>query len=187
MTTESSQTERLIISEALINARFNLALPLGYGLRGQENFGHEAVVSFMSDNLKGAESSVCGVKGFMVDELRQFFGPGKVKREIRCASVAMLEITDSPVHFHLCTLEMYAILSGEGKMVLDGKIVDVKTGNVILIPPGVHHGLLAKDPNAPVRVLMTFTPGLAPKDEPIYRDEYIVSDATSQHIKNMTN
>ena len=185
MKTQLSPEEREALRLALNQSKSLTAVSLGYGLRGQEGFSQNAVAARVPQSLADAEVSVCGVKGFMVDQLQEFVLPGSGTKQIRCASIAALEITDSPVHFHSATLEVYAILSGEGKMVLDDKIIDVRAGDVILLPPGVQHGVMSNS-DVPVKVLMTFTPGLAPKSEPEHRDEQIITDTTSERIRELT-
>jgi mannose-6-phosphate isomerase-like protein (cupin superfamily) len=171
---------------ALNGSKLLTARSFGYGLRGQDGFGQNAVVARIPQSLADAELSVCGVKGFMADELREFNLPGRGTKKIRCATIAVLEITDSPVHIHSLTLEVYAILSGEGQMVLDDRVINIKVGDVILLPPGVQHGVMSHSFHIPVKVLMTFTPGLAPKTELEHRDEQIVADLTSQRIRELT-
>ena len=124
----------------------------------------------------------------LIEELRQFTTPDG-NREIRCASVAVLEMTDSPVHVHASTQEHYIVLSGNGKLILgsgaDERVVDVKQGSVILIPPGQPHGITSNDSKIPVRAMLTFTPGLAPKNEPEFRDEKIIHARASDRLREI--
>ena len=136
-------------------------------------------------SLTGAELSVCGTKDFMTDERRIFTRPDGTSEEVDCAHIANLDIVDSPVHVHGVTYEIYQVLSGTGKMVLDKEVVPVKKGTVISLPPGVEHGLVSDDPNVPVNVLLTFIPGLAPKTKPEFRDEAIITERASVHIERM--
>ena len=47
----------------------------------------------------------------------------------------------SPRHYHAKTEEIYYIMSGSGKMVIDGKTFSVKKGHSILVPKGARHEL----------------------------------------------
>ena len=152
------------------------------GSRDREN----AVISRIPDDLSGSPLSVCGIKGFLIDEIREFEDEKGKKHRVSCASVAALDITDSPVHVHGQTIETYLILAGSGKMVLDRRIYDVKPGHIILIPPGVQHGLASDDLKCPMKVLMTFHPGLAPIEMPAFRDEKIVHARASRRIVEIT-
>lgn len=140
-----------------------------------------AVAVDLPDELVGAERSVCGVKGFLVDERRLFQCEDGSGETVDCARVAALDIEDSPVHVHGETVETYHILKGRGRMVLGDRVLDVKDGKMILIPPGVPHGLCARDDN-PLRVLMTFSPGLAPVSFPEFRDEKILHASTRARL-----
>ncbi len=153
---------------------------LGFRLRGGQLTGG-AVVSRIPDSLAGAEMSICGIKGFMVDEVREFRDAAGASTSVDCAAVACLEITDSPVHMHGETLETYIILQGSGRMLVGDEVIVLEPGIVVTLPPGVPHGACS-DSDEPVKVLMTFTPGLAPKDLPAYRDEKILHHSTRDVI-----
>lgn len=153
---------------------------VGYCVRGQE-VGAGAVVTQIPDSLEGAAVSVCGVKGFMVDEVRDFDnGEGGLDR-IACASVACLEIIDAPVHVHGDTVENYIILQGRGSMIVGDKVIELREGTVVTLPPGVRHGACSTG-SEPLKVLMTFSPGMAPKEHPAYRDEKILAASTRAAI-----
>jgi mannose-6-phosphate isomerase-like protein (cupin superfamily) len=154
---------------------------LGFVERGQPP-RPGAVLVQIPDELRGAEVSVCGVKGFLVDERRVFRDETGAEVEVACAKVAALDIDDSPVHVHGETLETYQILAGSGRMVLDQRVVPVRAGSLVVIPPGVEHGLASDVPGQPLRVLMTFTPGLAPVAEQRFRDERILHPRASARI-----
>jgi mannose-6-phosphate isomerase-like protein (cupin superfamily) len=49
-------------------------------------------------------------------------------------------------HYHRRSEEIYFILSGEGRMELDGEIRRVGEGDAILIPPGAWHTISAEKP-----------------------------------------
>lgn len=156
---------------------------LGFLPRG-DDAPHGAVavtIPGQGDQLD-AETSVCGLKAFLVDERRRFSLPDGSQRVVDCAKVAALDITDSPVHVHGETVETYHILSGTGRMLLGDRVVPVRPGSLMVIPPGVRHGLVSDNVETPIRVVMTFSPGLAPIDAAEVRDEQILADAASAVI-----
>jgi len=174
-----SDGERAELKERLSTNVFQ-SRTLGFKIRG-EGMKPGALVTCIPRSLSDEEVSVCGVKGFLIDEVREFFVNGSTEI-VDCAAVAALEIVDSPVHVHAYTREMYEILAGNGKMILGETVVDVAEGNVIVIPSGVEHGLCSRDPEQPVRVLLSFMPGIAPKSKPAYRDEALLYGRTSERI-----
>ena len=127
----------------------------------------------------------------LIEELRQFESEQGQSREVRCAAAAVLEMTDSPVHVHASTLEYYIVLSGSGKFILGAgpneRIVNVQQGSVVLLPPGQPHGIVSDDPNVPVRALLTFTPGIAPKEELEFRDEKVIHSRASDRLREIGN
>jgi mannose-6-phosphate isomerase-like protein (cupin superfamily) len=158
---------------------------IGFCRRGS-SARESAVISQIPDDLSGSAMSVCGVKGFLIDEIREFEDEKGKKHKVPCASVAALDIIDSPVHVHGETVETYLILVGSGKIVLDQRVCDVKPGHIILVAPGAQHGLVSDDVKCPLKVLMTFHPGLAPMEMPAFRDEKIVYAHASQRIIEIT-
>ncbi len=139
------------------------------------------VVSHIPENLDGADVSVCGVKGFMTDEVRVFDDGTGGEEQVNCAAIACLEIMDSPIHVHGETVETYIILSGAGKMLVGDEVVELSQGVVVTLPPGVRHGACSMG-ETPLKVLMTFSPGLAPKELPAYRDEKILEPSTRAYL-----
>jgi mannose-6-phosphate isomerase-like protein (cupin superfamily) len=88
---------------------------------------------------------------------------------------------------HANTIEHYIVLSGTGKFILgagaDERIVDVQHGTVVTLPPGQPHGIVSDDPSVPIRALLIFTPGLAPKEEPEFRDEEVIYLRASDRLR----
>ena len=162
---------------------------VGFALRGSEEVGSECLVAEMPDTPAG-DVSCCGAKDFLIDEIREFIDSDGRPVEVRCASSAILEMTDAPVHKHAATLEYYVVLSGSGKMVLgqgaSERVVAVREGSVILLPPGQAHGIVSDSPEVPVKALLTFSPGLAPVSQPDFRDEAIIYPRTSERMKQIT-
>lgn len=71
-------------------------------------------------------------------------------------------ITDSVRHYHKQCTEVYYILEGRGKMDLNGDVVDVEPGMIVLIEPLTKHRLWSE---AGVRIIVFGTPALDPNDE----------------------
>jgi mannose-6-phosphate isomerase-like protein (cupin superfamily) len=78
-------------------------------------------------------------------------------------SLHVTTIRDSVRHYHRDTAEVYYILSGTGKMELNGEWVEVKPGSVVRIDAGIRHRLVA-DSDAVTTVVMAFPP-FNPEDE----------------------
>lgn len=185
--TELSDAERESLSHAM-HARQLAAERLGYALRGSERITDECLVAEAPGTPAG-EVSVCGAKDFLIDEVRRFTRGDGETVDVRCASAAVLEMTDSPVHVHAATTEYYVVLAGRGRMVLgEGaaeRVVAIQEGSVILLPPGQPHGVASDDPAVPVKALLTFSPGLAPRESPEFRDERIVYARASQRLREL--
>ena len=179
---EREQLKRTLRAQA-IDAKH-----LGYLLAGSNSPTTECLVANMA-GVSTSEVSVCGAKTILIEELRKFETANDKTKDIQCAAAAVLEMTDSPVHVHASTLEYYIVLSGQGKFILGSgdseRIVDVQQGSVVLLPPGQPHGIVSDDPNVPIRALLTFTPGLAPKDEPEFRDEELIHARTSDRLREI--
>src|SRR5262245_34117736 len=60
-------------------------------------------------------------------------------------SLHVTAITDALRHYHRDTTEVYYILEGRGKMELNGDIVDVEPGTVIVIRPGTAHRVVSAE------------------------------------------
>ena len=184
---ELSDAEREELKRTLQTQAID-AKHLGYLLAGSNLPTTECLVANMAGVSTG-EVSVCGAKTILIQELRQFETANGKTKDVQCATAAVLEMTDSPVHVHASTLEYYIVLSGQGKFILGSdeneRIVDVQQGSVVLLTPGQPHGILSDDPDVPIRALLTFTPGLAPKDEPDFRDEKVIHARTSDRLREI--
>ncbi len=168
--------------------RTKVGLPsktLGYSVpKGPMTQG--ALVTMMPNSLDDASVSVCGVKGPIVQRVQEFTRPDGTTAIVRCTALALMEILNSPVHVHGSTEEMYFILKGRGQMVLDDAIEHVREGTVIHIPPGVEHGLYSDDdPQTPVTAVLSFSPPIAPKEHPEFRDEALLYEETSTRIAQL--
>ena len=184
---ELSDAEREELKRTLQTQAID-AKHLRYLLAGSNSPTTECLVANMA-GVSTSEVSVCGAKTILIEELRKFETANDKTKDIQCAAAAVLEMTDSPVHVHASTLEYYIVLSGQGKFILGSgdseRIVDVQQGSVVLLPPGQPHGIVSDDPNVPIRALLTFTPGLAPKDEPEFRAEKVIHARTSDRLRGI--
>jgi quercetin dioxygenase-like cupin family protein len=70
-----------------------------------------------------------------------------------------VDIDGAKLHYHKIATELYYVLSGEGKVMLDGEEQDVRPGTMIHIPPDVVHGAFGK-----MRVLVIGIPDIDDSD-----------------------
>ena len=70
-----------------------------------------------------------------------------------------VDIDDARPHYHKRATELYYVLEGEGKVVLDGRENEVRKGTMVHIPPGVVHSALGK-----MRVLVVGIPDIDDSD-----------------------
>lgn len=184
---ELTDQERAALSGKM-HAKILDARQVGFALRGSDEVTSQCLAAEIPGTPAG-EVSCCGAKDFLIDEIREFTDPEGQPIQVRCASSAILEMVDAPIHRHAATLEYYIILSGSGKMVLgqgdSEQVVPVKEGSVVLLPPGQAHGIASDDPDVPIKALLTFTPGLAPVSQPDFRDEAIVHPRTSERLREL--
>lgn len=61
------------------------------------------------------------------------------EKDLAAAEVHHVKIQDAKLHYHKKTDEIYYIIEGEGKLVLDDDEVEVKKGVVVYVPRGVKH------------------------------------------------
>lgn len=182
--TQLDDTQRSQLAQELTVKKTHNSRSLGIHVRGQP-LTESVAVGLIPNSLEGADVSVCGQKGFVLDEQREFTLEDGSTEVVDCAAVAALSIEDSPVHVHGYTREIYKITRGYGYMVLNDEIREVGPGNVVILEPGVVHGVVSKDPNVPVFAELTFVPGLAPRDKPHLRDEQILFARTSERITEL--
>lgn len=55
------------------------------------------------------------------------------------AYVEVTAETESPLHFHSRTEELYYVVAGAGEVTLGDTKTEVKPGDTVIIPIGVHH------------------------------------------------
>ena len=70
-----------------------------------------------------------------------------------------VDIDGAKLHYHKIATELYYVLSGEGKVILDDEEQEVRPGTMIHIPPGVVHGAVGK-----MRVLVIGIPDIDDSD-----------------------
>lgn len=61
------------------------------------------------------------------------------ERHQAAGEVHHLEITDAKMHYHERTDEFYYILSGQGRMTLDGAEIELHEGVTVYVPRGTRH------------------------------------------------
>ena len=64
--------------------------------------------------------------------------------DFAAAEVHQVEIQDAKLHYHKRTDEIYYIIDGKGKLVLDDEEVEVHKGVVVYVPRGVRHKAVGK-------------------------------------------
>jgi mannose-6-phosphate isomerase-like protein (cupin superfamily) len=70
------------------------------------------------------------------------------------------EIVDSVRHYHRNTAEVYYVLQGEARMILDEEEIELRPGLCVYIPPGTRHEVRGK-----VQSLVIGVPPLQDEDE----------------------
>ena len=61
------------------------------------------------------------------------------EKDRAAGEVHLVQIQDAKLHYHERTDEFYYVVSGQGKMTLDGEEVELHTGVVVYVPRGVRH------------------------------------------------
>ena len=72
-----------------------------------------------------------------------------------------VDIDGAKPHYHKRSTELYYVLDGEGRVILDGETQAVRRGTMIHIPPGVVHEAVGK-----MRVLVIGIPDI--DDDDVY-------------------
>lgn len=66
------------------------------------------------------------------EKIREVFSNGEI-------GIAEAEVEDAELHYHEEMEEIYYVVEGEGKMVLDEEEMDLEEGDLIYIPSEVQH------------------------------------------------
>lgn len=85
------------------------------------------------------------------------------------ASLHLVEVKqDTERHYHRRLTEIYYVLSGAGRIELDGEVRPLAAGDAVLIPSGVVHRAIPATPSpgsAPLTLLNFVLPAFDPADE----------------------
>ncbi|MEO1990729.1 MAG: cupin domain-containing protein [Pirellulales bacterium] len=110
------------------------------------------------------------MKKFSVAQLDELDGLpcpcGEARRaftELSDAPASMHLVTinsDSKLHYHKHTSEMYLILEGEGHMEVDDDVIPLRPMTAVLIRPGCRHRAVGK-----LRIVNVPIPAFNPEDE----------------------
>lgn len=82
------------------------------------------------------------------------------------SEIIHLRVKNAEKHYHKISTEYYYVLSGKGKIVLDGEIYPIQKGDLVKIDPGVTHQAL-EEADVPLEILVIATP-------PAIGDNYMV-------------
>ncbi|BBC35530.1 uncharacterized protein SGFS_068240 [Streptomyces graminofaciens] len=86
----------------------------------------------------------------------------------------------APAHFHTRATEMFYVLKGSMRILLDEQVLTLGQGDFLTVPPTVPHAF-APAPDSEAEMLVVFTPGMDRFDyyrllERVYRGEASVQD-----------
>ena len=76
------------------------------------------------------------------------------------ASVTYLAVNDAERHRHSTATEFYYVIEGSGELDLDGELVPLTPGTLVMIPPGVAHRAAGD-----VKTLVIGVPPFTPEDQ----------------------
>ena len=96
----------------------------------------------------------------------------------------------APAHFHTKATEMFFVLDGRMRFLVDDEVLTLGKGDFLTVPPTIPHAF-APAPDSEAELLVVFTPGLQRFDyyrllERVYRGEATVQDIrdSSQQYDN---
>jgi len=61
------------------------------------------------------------------------------EKDDAAAEVHHLQITNAKLHYHQRTDEIYYVLDGQGRMLLDDQEIELRKGLLVYVPRGVKH------------------------------------------------
>jgi mannose-6-phosphate isomerase-like protein (cupin superfamily) len=97
-------------------------------------------------------------------EIRELLAPRNSAIRNQTLAEAIVAVgTATQEHYHKTTEEIYYILSGTGRMTLDGEVRDVRPLDAIAIPPGQRH-TIANSGDMPLVLLCCCAPGYTDED-----------------------
>jgi mannose-6-phosphate isomerase-like protein (cupin superfamily) len=80
------------------------------------------------------------------------------------ANVHVVRVTEGKPHVHAGYHEVYYVLSGRGRMTLDGREHALRPGAVAVVPAGAAHALAA-DPGEALEFVIFGTPPMSIEDD----------------------
>ena len=89
---------------------------------------------------------------------------GHIDPNLSLAHISIPAGSSDPKHFHKKLTEVYYVLQGNGKLEMEGKVAEVKTGHCVYIPPLTEHRLI-NDSEQPLIILAICGPAWKPDDE----------------------
>ncbi|MEA2216892.1 MAG: hypothetical protein QOK19_2453 [Solirubrobacteraceae bacterium] len=97
-------------------------------------------------------------------EIREWAGP--VSAPARNQSLAEATIPPggaTTAHYHRLSEELYLVVSGRGRLILDGEERELEEGDCALIPPGATHKL-HNSGSEPLRIVCACAPPYSDED-----------------------
>lgn len=104
------------------------------------------VIRRISDMEK--ERSICGYRQRLI-----------TAEDFEGASFTFLNVYEAKSHYHNRTTEFYYVLSGKGQLELDGELVNVGPGTLVMICPGTRHRAIGE-----IQALIVGVPPFDPAD-----------------------
>ncbi|WP_457614099.1 cupin domain-containing protein [Methanopyrus sp.] len=90
-------------------------------------------------------------------------GPcGRVRELYSDDKISVAEVSvrgEGEEHYHRRTFEVYYVIDGRGKVVLNGRPVDIRRGDVVAIEPGTRHKVIGN-----LKILAVCIPPFDPDD-----------------------
>jgi mannose-6-phosphate isomerase-like protein (cupin superfamily) len=97
-------------------------------------------------------------------EIREWAGPVSMPARNQSLAEATVPVDGATVaHYHRTTEELYLVVEGVGRLVLDGEERELGEGDCALIPPGATHKLFNTG-SRPLRVLCVCAPAYSDAD-----------------------
>jgi mannose-6-phosphate isomerase-like protein (cupin superfamily) len=97
-------------------------------------------------------------------EIREWAGPVSIPARNQSLAEATIPVGGATTaHYHRLTEELYLVIAGTGRLVIDGEEREVGEGDCALIPPGAVHKLFNTGP-APLRIVCACAPAYSDAD-----------------------
>ena len=88
------------------------------------------------------EIGTCGIRTKLITE-----------EDSDILAISHLKILDAKKHYHKKTTEVYYVLDGRGELEVDGDLLSLEKGTLVMIKPGVIHRAISHD-NLKVLIIM---------------------------------